>query len=81
MKFLIKLVLAYGNYINGESVRGGAFGFKLDAINKAADMKTNDGKMTLLMIIAEKSEELYGKKLINEEIFDDLEFMSKSPLS
>mgnify|MGYP001808277357 CR=1 FL=1 len=50
-KLLIKCTLAIGNYVNGDSARGGAFGFKIDAITKAADIKSADGKETLLMSI------------------------------
>jgi len=49
----LKIVLAYGNYLNGTSNRGGAFGFKLDTINKLNDIKSNDKKKTLLYFIVE----------------------------
>jgi len=45
--------LALGNYINGDSARGGAFAFKLDSLEKTADMKFNDNKRNLLMYIVE----------------------------
>lgn len=48
---MMKDTLAIGNYVNGDSARGGAFGFKIDAISKAADIKSVDGKETLLMSI------------------------------
>lgn len=37
-----------GNYMNGESKRGGAWGFKLEVLPKLADTKTLDNKSTLL---------------------------------
>ena len=55
-----------GNYCNGESARGGAFGFKLDAILKAGDMKSVDGKETLLMLIVQECELFNGKSLFND---------------
>ncbi len=36
---ILQYVLAIGNYLNGTSARGGAFGFKFDAINKLSDVK------------------------------------------
>lgn len=63
---LIKCTLAMGNYCNGESARGGAFGFKLDAILKAGDMKSVDGKETLLMLIVQECELFNGKSLFND---------------
>ena len=46
---LLALVLAVGNYMNGGSFRGGAAGFKLDALNKLADVRstTQPGKTLL----------------------------------
>jgi len=49
----LKIILAYGNYLNGTSNRGGAYGFKLDNINKLGDIKSNDNKKTLLSFIVE----------------------------
>jgi hypothetical protein len=31
---LVQLILLIGNYLNGNSYGGGAFGFKIDSINK-----------------------------------------------
>lgn len=61
IKLLIKCTLAIGNYVNGESARGGAFGFKLDAILKTADVKSTDGKETLLMVIVQECESIAEK--------------------
>jgi hypothetical protein len=33
-KKVLEVVLALGNYLNGGSFRGAAYGFKLDALNK-----------------------------------------------
>jgi hypothetical protein len=49
----LRIVLAYGNYLNGTSNRGGAFGFKLDSLNKLTELKSNDNKKTLISFIVE----------------------------
>lgn len=49
----LRIVLAYGNYLNGNSNRGGAFGFKLDSLNKLTELKSNDNKKTLISFIVE----------------------------
>jgi hypothetical protein len=36
----LELVLAFGNYLNGSTPKGGAFGFKLDALAKMTDVKS-----------------------------------------
>jgi len=52
-KFLgiLELTLAVGNYINGGTNRGRAFGFKLDSLHKLADVKTNNGSNLLGYIV------------------------------
>lgn len=41
---LLKIILAVGNYMNGGSFRGGAAGFKLDALNKLVDVRSTTQK-------------------------------------
>lgn len=53
MRVLLKYSLGVGNYLNGESSRGGAFAFKLDIMSQLDDVKSNDGKSNLLMYILE----------------------------
>ena len=45
----LKYCLAMGNYLNGITTRGGAWGFKLESFEKFSDLKASDGKHTLLM--------------------------------
>ncbi|ELR17045.1 formin domain containing protein [Acanthamoeba castellanii str. Neff] len=47
-KKVLEVVLALGNYLNGGSFRGSAYGFKLDVLNKLRDTKSADGETTLL---------------------------------
>ncbi|KAI8337549.1 hypothetical protein BC941DRAFT_352646 [Chlamydoabsidia padenii] len=39
-KMILKTILAIGNYLNGQTVRGNAHGFHLDALLKIQDTKT-----------------------------------------
>ena len=48
---LLEIVLAMGNYMNGGSNRGQAYGFKLDTLLKLQDTRAGDRKTTLLMYI------------------------------
>ena len=49
LKSLLQLILLLGNYMNGASQQGGAFGMKIDSINKLADTKASDeSQLTLL---------------------------------
>jgi hypothetical protein len=62
----LEIILAYGNYLNGTSNRGGTYGFKLDTLPKLSEFKSNDNKKTLLYYIIEyigevlKMDELLG---------------------
>ncbi|EFA84011.1 actin binding protein [Heterostelium album PN500] len=49
---IMRYLLGVGNYINGSTTRGGAFGFKLDTLNKLRDAKSNDGRMSLIHYMA-----------------------------
>ena len=39
--------------MNAQSTRGGAYGFKLEALEKLVDIKSLDGKKNLLIFIIE----------------------------
>ena len=44
LRKLLEVVLKVGNYVNGSTPRGGAWGFKLDTLAKFETVKANDGK-------------------------------------
>lgn len=78
LKEVIQYTLALGNYLNGETKKGGAWGFKLEALGKLANTKTLDNKRTLLHYMAEKLPGR-GKKLREEmPALSDLRFEWKS---
>ncbi|GJJ73060.1 hypothetical protein EMPS_05418 [Entomortierella parvispora] len=56
-KELLNLILMLGNYMNGASHNGGAFGFKIASINKLVDTKaSNAPNMTLLHFLSNITE-------------------------
>ena len=55
---LLEYVLAVGNYVNGGTNRGGAYGFKLSTLVKLVEVRSVDKKHTLLQYL---TEELYEK--------------------
>jgi hypothetical protein len=63
-KFL-EIFLAHGNYMNGVTVKGGAFGFQLTSLTKFYDTKSKDNKTTLFQYIIEFIVEEYDKKILN----------------
>jgi hypothetical protein len=48
LKLMLEVILAVGNYLNGTSARGGAYGFDVDTLQKLSDLRAQDGKSTLL---------------------------------
>lgn len=52
LKKLFKIILIYGNYMNG-SRRGLAYGFKLESLSKLEDTRSTDRKQTFLSYIVD----------------------------
>jgi hypothetical protein len=59
LKEVFTIILAFGNYINGSTSRGGAWAFKLDALPKLRELKSNKVGMTLLHYMHEFIEKNY----------------------
>lgn len=57
---MLEYVLAVGNYLNGESARGGAWAFKFDSLIKISELKMKDNKTTLMMYVVEIFEKKYN---------------------
>ena len=51
LRQIFEIMLAHGNYMNGITAKGGAFGFRLDSLSKILEMKSKDNKTTLLQYI------------------------------
>ena len=71
----LEIVLAYGNYLNGATNRGGAFAYRLDILTKLAELKSNDTKKNLMSYIVE----YIGDFLKDDELLNlskDLEIFS-----
>ena len=48
------MVLRVGNYVNGGTRRGGAYGVQLDAVTKMASVKSSDNQSNLLRFCAKE---------------------------
>ena len=48
---LFELTLAVGNFLNDDTAKGDAWGFKVDVMEKCLDIKSADNKSNLLMYI------------------------------
>ena len=52
LRATLEHVLAIGNFLNGGTNRGGAYGFKLDSLTKLSTVKSADNSMTLIHYLA-----------------------------
>lgn len=58
---VLEYVLAVGNYLNNANKKGGAYGVKLDSLNKLKGMKSSDGKSNLLEFVIVQLQGSEGK--------------------
>ncbi|GLE01150.1 hypothetical protein PINS_up009980 [Pythium insidiosum] len=54
---VLEHILAIGNYLNGSTPRGGAYGFKLDTLTKLHTLKSVDPRVTLMHFLLRQLEE------------------------
>ena len=48
---LLEVALTVSNYLNGTSLRGGAWGFKLDTIERLEEVSSSDKKMNAAFFV------------------------------
>lgn len=73
-KKVLRVVLAIGNYINGGTKKGGAWGFKLSSFGKLKMLRANDGKHNLMHFVAETVRERFGEALaFRDDLVDVVE--------
>eukprot|EP01112_Ceratiomyxa_fruticulosa_P007977 TRINITY_DN2071_c0_g1_i10.p1 TRINITY_DN2071_c0_g1~~TRINITY_DN2071_c0_g1_i10.p1 ORF type:complete len:1093 (-),score=222.43 TRINITY_DN2071_c0_g1_i10:82-3360(-) len=70
LKQFLQIILKVGNYMNGQSVRGDALGFKLNFLLNLSELKSADNKTTLLHYLALVQHRKHPEslKLIGEEL-------------
>ncbi|CAD8090063.1 unnamed protein product [Paramecium primaurelia] len=78
---LFKVVLKIGNFLNASTSRGNAKGFKIDTIEKCADMKTSDAQENLLYYVIDLTESILKKEIIDEQSIQSLEPIEKISIS
>ncbi|KAA6399121.1 MAG: putative formin like protein [Streblomastix strix] len=76
---ILESILAIGNYLNGESNQGCAYGCRLDVLSKICDFKGNDNKTTLLEYLVVKIGVNGQKKEIQQEKDQYKEFFTSQP--
>ena len=62
----LKIIMAFGNYINGNTFRGGALGFEFESLGLLIDVKNKDNSMNLLQYIVK----FIHDNLKRDDLFD-----------
>lgn len=60
-KELLKFILVLGNFMNGTTFQGGAFGIRIASINKLVDTKGTEGNTTLLHFLVDSVESKFPR--------------------
>lgn len=60
-KELLKFILVMGNFMNGTTFQGGAFGIRIGSINKLVDTKGTEGNTTLLHFLVDSVESKFPR--------------------
>jgi hypothetical protein len=58
--------LAIGNYLNGQNVKGGAWGFKLETIERLEEVKSSDNKMNGALYLIKQIWKQYSYPLFDK---------------
>ncbi|KAI8972343.1 hypothetical protein BDB01DRAFT_810325 [Pilobolus umbonatus] len=77
-KELLHLVLLLGNFLNGNTNRGGAFGIKIASINRLIDTKGTSKSTTLLHFLVDAVEKNFPNILPFLEELDECALASKT---
>ncbi|OUM65318.1 hypothetical protein PIROE2DRAFT_60114 [Piromyces sp. E2] len=72
---MLELILSIGNYMNGDSFRGGAFGFNIDLLTKLQDVKSTDSKSNLVNYLVKTIQKHYPELM---KLGDDLQTLEKA---
>eukprot|EP00004_Rigifila_ramosa_P014737 TRINITY_DN3377_c1_g2_i1.p1 TRINITY_DN3377_c1_g2~~TRINITY_DN3377_c1_g2_i1.p1 ORF type:complete len:920 (+),score=269.22 TRINITY_DN3377_c1_g2_i1:255-3014(+) len=76
-KQFLEIVLRVGNYMNGGTFNGGAYGFRLECLPKLVDTWSVDHDMTLLHYLVGMCEKSYEQILTLEDTLAHVEAASK----
>ena len=79
--YILEVSLAIGNYLNGTSFKGGAWGFKLESLERMADVKSKDNKMNAFFYVIRKVWEKYQYPLFDREELELYQYTEKYPVS
>lgn len=80
---LFQYALAYANYLNGVTSRGGMYGFEFDGLEKIVDCRsTKNTKRNLFIFLLEQIKQTKENAIFNEDfLILEYELLSKIPIN
>ncbi|CAO3587923.1 unnamed protein product [Absidia cylindrospora] len=75
-KDFLNIILLVGNFLNGTNFQGGAFGIRIDSINKLVDTKASNNDSTLLHFLISTMESKFGNT--SNQVLEDLKLCGEA---
>lgn len=76
---ILEVALTVGNYLNGTSLRGGAWGFKLESIERLEEVTSVDNKMNAAFFVIKEVWKKFEYPLFSKSELDQYQAISKIP--
>lgn len=65
--YVLEAALAIGNYLNGTGLKGGAWGFRLDTLERMEEVKSSDNKMNAGFYVVKEVWKKYTYPIFDKE--------------
>lgn len=72
--------MAIGNYLNGSTFKGGAWGFKVDSVERIEEVKSKDSKMNAAFYVIKEVWKKYAYPIFDKEELDLYCSVTKMPV-
>jgi hypothetical protein len=78
---VLETALAVGNHLNGTGLKGGAWGFKLDTIERLEEVKSSDGRMNAGFYVVKEVWKKHKYPIFEKDQVEMIQIISKLPVS
>ena len=78
---VLEVALAVGNYLNGQGIKGGAWGFKLETLERMEEVRSKDSKMNAGFFVIREVWKKYQYPIFDKDEVEMYQYVSKMPTS
>lgn len=78
---VLEVALAVGNFLNGEGSKGGAWGLRVDSLERLEEVRAADGRMNLASYVVREVWKRFPYPIFQREEVDRLQIISKLPVA